>query len=132
MQITLKSAPVFYDKKKTGEALTYIDKKTGKQKSYKKVKIEVVEKDRPLWGAVFSPDSPIMNWKGGEMVDIEITESGEYLNFELPKKGAFNFGPRIVNIEERLARVEEWIEMHDAMGQGTQEQHELRSEDLPF
>lgn len=133
MQLTLKQDPTFYDKSKDGKPLTYVSKKTTKTMSYKRVVIKVVEYEKPLSGAVFTNDSPINTWKGGQMIDVEVKQNGEYLNFELPRKeGAFNLAPRITAIEERLKDIEDWIQTQVVTPDQGLREDEIDELQIPF
>lgn len=133
MQITLKQDPTFYDKDKAGTPLTYVSKKTNKVMPYKRVVIKVAEYEKPLSGAVFTNDSPILTWKGGQMVEVEVKQNGEYLNFEIPRKdGTFNLAPRITAIEERVKDIEDWIQAQTVTPEQGLREDEIDETQIPF
>ena len=129
MQITLKQDPDFYTKSKDGKELTYVNKKTGKPTAYKKVRIHSSEHEKPLWGAVFDNNSPVLNWKGGQMVDIEVEQSGEYLNFKVAG-GATNLAVRLTAVENRLTELEKFVMSNETKSVDVEE--DIKTEDLPF
>ncbi len=110
----------FYDKKKDGTALTYMSKKDNRPHSYKKVRIKTGE-EGDLWGAVFSQQSPINQWKAGDVVEVDIKPNGDFKNFELPKTGVSR--AEFESLEKRVAVLEEFTKG---------DEQEINAEDIPF
>lgn len=93
-----------YTKDKNGSPLIT---KTGK--SYTRVSLNVEGYDKRLSG--FESDET-KNWKEGDLVEIDVEENGQYLNFKVPKKSdiqADGFEKRIQDLERKVGLLEGWI-----------------------
>ena len=125
----------FYNKKKDGTPLTYVSKKDGSTKKYKKVRI-TIEGGKQAWGACFSEpqERTMKGWSPDVEVELdfkETTKDGKtYLNFDLPRQSSA-FEARLNALEERVAKLEE-NNLDTVFTQDEAKEDEINAEDIPF
>ncbi len=110
----------------------YLDKN---QRPFYRVSMKVENNDNYLSGFAYSTDA-MRKWKVGDEVDIEITPKDingkTYYNFKPPRTaGAFNFGPRMVLLEDRVKKIEEWITAQE-MDKDEIKAEDIFPSDMPF
>lgn len=114
------------------EKQPYLDKNG---RPYYKVSMKVDGNENWLSGLAYQ-DSEIRKWKVNQEVDIVITpkpyNGKTYYNFTLPRKeGSMNVGPRLVAIEERIKKIEEWITAQE-MDKDEIKAEDIFPSDMPF
>ena len=90
------------------EGVPYLDKN---QRPYNRVGIQTQEHDK-LWLSGFAyADSPMLAWRIGDEVEIEVEQKGQYTNFRLPRKENGNNNFVIAELKALRAIVEETHKM---------------------
>ena len=132
-----------YEKSKDGELLTYVSKKDGQKKRYKKIRLSVEEMPDKLWGAIWDSYSPMNKWQPGEAVEVDVEQgTNGYWSFKLPNKNS-ELIDRLTAIEKRVDQIEKDLyEPEKNLGKGEIELDETeladglddepKAEDLPF
>ena len=135
----------FYDKKKDGTSLTYVSKKDGKNKPYKKVKL-VLGGGKQVWGAAFSTKQEewIKSISPDAETELDITQTpdGKYFNFEFPKvESKFATMAQLSQLVKRIEEVEEfmhevksgkksWVSSYDSIRETLE--NDIDSDSIPF
>lgn len=120
---TLKITRVFIsDKKKDGTPL--IDKNG---KAYRKIAIKCDKYgDKWLSSFINRQDDDMNSWKEGDVVNVEVEENGDFLNFRVPTK--------LDLLESRILKLEkEMLELKGDVYESEGEKEAIiEADDLPF
>lgn len=106
------------DKDKNGNPL--VGKNSGKP--YEKVSIKCQEYGDKWIGGFGSRDN--QSWREGDVVDVEIENNGQYLNFK-------HIDP-IKNLEERVLALEKRINAFNSPTESPEPSQDISPEDIPF
>lgn len=128
-----------YEKKKDGTPLTFVDKKTGEKRRYKKIRIGIQGMKETAWGAVWSSDSPLNHWERDMEVTIDLYQDEKgFWNFKLPNKDS-ELRDMIEDLKARVSALEKDVYEQDPAPQtapATEElgdlEDDIKAEDLPF
>lgn len=106
-----------------------------------RVAIKTSEHGDQWLSGFFYPTSPVLGWKEGDEVDIEVTTQGDYLNFALPKaKSAFETDIEneikmlwtiVRDLQVKVEGIEEVKAVKVAKAMGDLK-NDLEAKDLPF
>jgi hypothetical protein len=88
----------------------YLDNQS---RPYSRVGIQTEQHGKRWLSGFAYQGSPILNWKSGDEVEIEIEEKGQYLNFKLPKINQSNgsVGPMLEKIFAELRTINGKLDM---------------------
>lgn len=85
MKVRLTALKTFTTNRQTNASL--LDRN---QRPYTRVTIQTDQHQKQWLSGFAYQGSPILNWKVGDEVDIEVTQNGQYLNFRLPRQEGGN------------------------------------------